>query len=79
MPVKLKFFLILMLSVIATAGAGVYLIQHQTAMPIPDTVTTQPPQQLSPVQQTQAVVEDLEREKIPKYAFGKSELYFTRE
>ncbi|WP_427159551.1 hypothetical protein ACQFX9_26595 [Aliinostoc sp. HNIBRCY26] len=63
MPVKLKFFLILMLSVIATAGAGVYLIQHQTAMPIPDTFNTQPPQQLSPVQQTQAVVEDVEREK----------------
>jgi|GEM_PF-538973 len=62
MSVKLKFFVILILSVFATAAAGFYMMQHQTAMPIVENINIpQPPQQLSSVQQTQEVVEDLER------------------
>lgn len=61
MPVKLKFFLILILSVFATAGAGVYMVQHQTATPIVENINTQLPAQLSTVQQAEEVVEELER------------------
>jgi hypothetical protein len=60
MSVKLKFFLILIFSIFATAGAGVYMIQHQTAMPIVDNINAQP-QPLSDVQHSQEIVEDSER------------------
>ncbi|MBD2360617.1 hypothetical protein [Anabaena sp. UHCC 0399] len=67
MSVKLKFFLILILSIFATAGAGVYMIQYQTAIPIVDNINAQP-QPLSDVQHSQEIVEDSERaqyENIP--------------
>jgi hypothetical protein len=67
MSVKLKFFLILILSIFVTAGASVYMMQSQTAVPIVDNVNAQP-QQLSDVQHSQEIVADPERaeyENIP--------------
>ncbi|MBD2344550.1 hypothetical protein [Anabaena subtropica] len=64
---KLKLFLILLLSLFATAGAGVYLHQYQNSTLIVDNSSSQP-QQLSVVKNSQEVLHDPERiqyENIP--------------
>jgi hypothetical protein len=55
MSAKLKLFLILILSVFATAGAGVYLTQHQLSAPIFETSSEQS-QQAEPMHQSQEIV-----------------------
>lgn len=55
MSVKLKFVLILILSVFAAAGAGVYMVQHPVAVPMADNLNFQLPE-LSAVQNTQEIV-----------------------
>ncbi|WP_193197100.1 hypothetical protein [Nostoc sp. MG11] len=59
MSVKLKLFLILILSVFATAGAGVYLTQHQLSAPIFE--TSEQSQQMEAIPQSQEVVAYSER------------------
>ncbi|QLE57261.1 hypothetical protein [Nostoc sp. TCL26-01] len=59
MSVKLKLFLILLLSVFATAGAGVYMSQHQTTTLIVESHSE--PQQLSAVNNSQEILVDPER------------------
>jgi hypothetical protein len=57
---KLKLFLVLLLSILATAGAGAYLHQYLTPTLIVDTSSSQP-QQLSVVKNSQQDLHDLER------------------
>lgn len=57
---KLKLFLILLLSIFATAGAGVYLHQYQNSTLIVDDSSSEP-QQLSVVKNSQEVLHDPER------------------
>lgn len=59
MSAKLKLFLILILSVFATAGAGVYLTQHQLSAPIFE--TSEQSQQMEAIPQSQEVVAYSER------------------
>jgi hypothetical protein len=61
MSVKLKLFLILLLSVFATAGAGVYMSQHQTPILIVESHSE--PQQLSAVNNSQEILVDPERQQ----------------
>lgn len=63
MPVKLKLFLILILSIFTTVSVGFYMTQHQTPLSIVDDTTNVQPQQLSVVQHSQQVVEHPERAK----------------
>ncbi|MBD6618587.1 hypothetical protein FNW02_22845 [Komarekiella sp. 'clone 1'] len=60
MSVKLKLFWILILSIFATAGAGLYLTQHQLSPPIFETSSGQS-QQMEAVPQSQEVVAYSER------------------
>ncbi len=60
MSAKLKLFLILILSVFATAGAGVYLTQHQPSVPIFET-NSGSGQQMVATHQSQEVVAYSER------------------
>lgn len=55
MSVKWKFFLILILSIFATAGAGVYIAQHQQPVTVAEISNSQQ-QQFSVVQQSQDIV-----------------------
>ncbi|ABA22783.1 conserved hypothetical protein [Trichormus variabilis ATCC 29413] len=57
---KLKLFLILLLSIFVTAGAGVYLHQYQDHTLIVDN-SSSTPQQLSVVKNSQEVLHDPER------------------
>ena len=59
MPVKWKFFLILILSIFTTAGAGVYIAQQQSVSLVETSDSQQ--QQFSTVQQSQEIVEYRER------------------
>jgi hypothetical protein len=61
---KLKLFLILILSVFATAGAGVYLSQQQLSAPIAETnseTSNKQAQQVGATQQSQQIVAYSER------------------
>ncbi|MCC5619058.1 hypothetical protein LC605_29060 [Nostoc sp. CHAB 5836] len=60
MLAKFKFFLIVILSIFATAGAGVYIIQRQLSAPIVETSDGQT-QQLAAMHQSQEVVAYSER------------------
>ncbi|MBE9051964.1 hypothetical protein IQ243_16330 [Nostocales cyanobacterium LEGE 11386] len=60
--IKWKFFLILVLSVFATAGAGFYITQHQTSTTVLDNGNEQP-QQFSNVQHAQDIAAYPERDK----------------
>ncbi|MGF1939160.1 MAG: hypothetical protein RM347_033235 [Nostoc sp. ChiQUE02] len=60
MSAKLKFFLIVILGIFATAGAGVYIIQRQQSEPIVETSDGQT-QQVGAIHQSQEVVAYLER------------------
>ncbi|MDZ8189697.1 MAG: hypothetical protein RMX96_33280 [Nostoc sp. ChiSLP02] len=60
MSAKLKLFLIVILSIFATASAGVYITQRQQSPPIVDNVDGQP-QQVRTIHQSQEVVADSER------------------
>ncbi|MEH2133442.1 MAG: hypothetical protein V7K86_23015 [Nostoc sp.] len=60
MSAKLKFFLIVILSVFATAGAGVYIIQRQLSAQIVETTNGQT-QQVLAIHQSQEVVAYRER------------------
>jgi hypothetical protein len=60
MSTKLKFFLIVILSIFATAGAGVYITQSQQSAPIVETSNGQT-QQVSAVHQSQELVTYSER------------------
>ncbi len=60
MSAKLKFFLIVILSIFATAGAGVYIIQRQQYAPIVETSNEQT-QQVAAIHQSQVVVAYPER------------------
>jgi len=60
MSAKLKFFLIVILGIFATAGAGVYIIQRQPSAPIIETNHGQT-QQVAAIHQSQEVVGYLER------------------
>ncbi|MHC5596504.1 MAG: hypothetical protein ACYTXC_11205 [Nostoc sp.] len=60
MSAKLKFFLIVILSIFATAGAGVYIIQGQPSVPIVETTDGQT-QQVLAIHQSQEVVAYSER------------------
>lgn len=57
---KFKLFLVLLLSILATGGAGAYLHQYLTPTLIVDTSSSQP-QQLSVVKNSQQELHDLER------------------
>ncbi|WP_442939915.1 hypothetical protein [Nostoc sp.] len=60
MSAKLKFFLIVILSISATAGAGIYIIQHQQSAPIVET-SDQQTQQMGAIHQSQEVAVFSER------------------
>ena len=60
MSAKLKFFLIVILSIFATASAGVYIIQGQPSAPIVETTDAQT-QQVAAIHQSQEVVAYPER------------------
>jgi hypothetical protein len=60
MSTKLKFFLIVILSIFATAGAGVYITQSQQSAPIVETSNGQT-QQVAAVHQSQELVTYSER------------------
>ena len=60
MSAKLKFFLIVILSIFATAGAGVYITQSQQSTPIVETSDAQT-QQVGAIHQSQEVVAYSER------------------
>ena len=60
MSAKLKFFLIVILSIFASAGAGVYMIQRQESAPIVET-NDQQTQQVAAIPQSQYVVAYPER------------------
>jgi hypothetical protein len=60
MSVKWKLLLILIVSMLVAAGAGIYITQHQTSIPIVDAIDSQQ-QQLSAVQHSEDVVEYPER------------------
>ncbi|MEA5603612.1 hypothetical protein [Nostoc sp. UHCC 0252] len=60
MSVKLKFFLIVILGIFATAGAGVYVTQQQQSAPIVETSYGQT-QQVGAIHQSQEVVAYPER------------------
>ncbi|MDF5734638.1 MAG: hypothetical protein V7K81_21485 [Nostoc sp.] len=60
MSAKLKFFLIMILGIFASAGAGVYIIQEQPPAPIIETSDGQT-QQVAAMHQSQEVVAYLER------------------
>ncbi|MEH1824846.1 MAG: hypothetical protein V7L22_05690 [Nostoc sp.] len=60
MSAKLKFFLIVILSIFATASAGVYIIQHQPSALIVETTDGQTPQ-VATIHQSQEVVAYSER------------------
>ncbi|MEH2300738.1 MAG: hypothetical protein V7K88_17485 [Nostoc sp.] len=60
MPAKLKFFLIVILSIFATTGAGVYITQSQQYAPIVET-SKGFAQQVGAIHQSQEVVAYLER------------------
>ncbi|MEH2359272.1 hypothetical protein [Nostoc sp.] len=60
MSAKLKFFLIVILGIFATAGAGVYIIQRQPSAPIVETSDGQT-QQMAAMHQSQEVVAYSER------------------
>ncbi|HYX18268.1 MAG TPA: hypothetical protein VE944_28665 [Nostoc sp.] len=60
MSAKLKFFLIVILSIFATAGAGVYITQSQQSTPIVETSDVQT-QQVGAIHQSQEVVAYSER------------------
>ncbi|MBN3873864.1 MAG: hypothetical protein V7L00_07735 [Nostoc sp.] len=60
MSAKLKFFLIVILSIFTTAGAGVYIIQSQPSVPIVETTDGQT-QQVAAIHQSQEVVAYPER------------------
>ncbi|MBN3894005.1 MAG: hypothetical protein HWQ41_01485 [Nostoc sp. NOS(2021)] len=60
MSAKLKFFLIVILGIFATAGAGVYIIQRQPSAPIVETSNGQT-QQVAAMHQSQEVVGYSER------------------
>jgi hypothetical protein len=71
MSVKWKLFLILILSVIATAGAGIYINQHQQSISVAETTNSQQ-QQFTIVQQAQDVTVFPERthyKNIPLESF----------
>ncbi|MEH2347349.1 MAG: hypothetical protein V7K55_04990 [Nostoc sp.] len=55
MSAKLKLFLIVILSIFATAGAGVYIIQRQPSVPIVESSDGQT-QQVKAIHQSQEVV-----------------------
>jgi hypothetical protein len=61
MPIKWKLFLILVLSIFATAGAGVYFTQYQAPVTSVGTSNSQQ-QQFSAVQQSQDIVVYPERD-----------------
>jgi hypothetical protein len=60
MSAKLKFFLIVILSIFATAGTGVYIIQRQPSAPIIETSDGQT-QKVAAMHQSQEVVAYTER------------------
>jgi hypothetical protein len=60
MSAKLKFFLIVILGIFATAGAGVYITQRQPSVPIVETSNEQA-QQVGAIHQSQEVVAYLDR------------------
>ncbi len=60
MSTKLKFFLIVILSIFATAGAGVYVTQRQQSVPIIETSDRQT-QQVAAIHQSQEIVAYPER------------------
>ena len=60
MSAKLKFFLIVILSIFATAGAGVYMIQGQPSAPIVE-INDGQTQQVGAIHQSQEVVAYSER------------------
>jgi hypothetical protein len=60
MSVKFKFFLIVFISLFATAGAGVYIIQRQPSAPIFET-NNQQTQHVGAIHQSQEVVAFSER------------------
>ncbi|MBD2248067.1 hypothetical protein [Nostoc sp. FACHB-888] len=60
MSAKLKFFLIVILSIFATAGAGVYITQRQPPAPIVETIDGQT-QQVGAIHESQEVVAYSER------------------
>ncbi|MEH1920090.1 hypothetical protein [Nostoc sp.] len=60
MSAKLKFFLIVILGIFATAGAGVYIIQGQASAPIVETSDGQT-QQVAAIHQSQQIVAYPER------------------
>ncbi|MBD2679686.1 MULTISPECIES: hypothetical protein [Nostoc] len=60
MSAKLKLFLIVVLTVFATAAAGVFMTGRQESPPIVDNVDRQP-QQVRAIHQSQEVVADSER------------------
>ncbi|MEH2162816.1 MAG: hypothetical protein V7K38_17755 [Nostoc sp.] len=56
MSAKLKFFLIVILGIFATAGAGVYITQHQQSAQIVETSSYGQTQQMGAIHQSQEVV-----------------------
>ncbi|MEH2313693.1 MAG: hypothetical protein V7K35_20360 [Nostoc sp.] len=60
MPAKLKLFLIVILSIFATTGAGIYITQSQQYAPIVET-NKELAQQVGAIHQSQEVVAYLER------------------
>jgi hypothetical protein len=70
MSAKLKFFLIVILGIFATAGAGVYIIQRQPPAPIVETSNGQT-QQVAAIHQSQEVVAYPERSDYKTIALEK--------
>ncbi|QMS89803.1 hypothetical protein HUN01_20270 [Nostoc edaphicum CCNP1411] len=60
MSAKLKFFLIVILGIFASAGAGVYITQRQPSVPIVETSNEQA-QQVGAIHQSQELVAYLDR------------------
>lgn len=72
MSVNWKFLRILIVTILATVGAGVYLTQRQPSAPIVETNTLEP-QHLEVSQQSQEIVTDPERslyKTIPLYSLN---------
>ncbi|MEH2277924.1 MAG: hypothetical protein V7K40_24850 [Nostoc sp.] len=69
MPAKLKFFLIVILSIFATTGAGVYITQSQQYAPIVET-NKGLAQQVGAIHQSQEIVAYLERSDYKTIPLG---------
>ncbi len=63
MSVKFKLFLIVILSIFATTGAGVYITQRQQSPPMVDNVDGQLPRHVRTIHQSQEIVTYPERSR----------------